>query len=91
MANMKSFLEGNGFLLQMKCENPTQILEGACVYIACNRLPAAAYNDDPDNYDWPALRVRTCFYKALKKDSHKDTGVFPLTAPMLAHIFKDLL
>ena len=84
---MKSFFEGNGFHYQPKNENPYTIFQGACVYIASNKLPKLAYIDDPMNFNWGAFKVRVTFYKALAKHIKEDTGDFPLTAPMLAHIF----
>jgi hypothetical protein len=73
----------------LKGENPVLYFEGACVYITSNKLPALAYDDNILNFDWPAVKVRVNFYKALHK--HKDTGSFPINAPILAHLFMDLL
>ena len=89
LSNMKIFMEGSGFMIQMKKENPYTALQDTCVYITSNELPAVATAEDGKNYNWPALRVRTNFFEA--KYSCRDNGVFPLNAPMLAHTFADLL
>ena len=83
---MKAFFEGRGFHYQGKNENPYTVFQGACVYIASNKLPLLAYKEDPNNFDWGAFKVRISFYKALGTDSREDTGEFPLTATILAHI-----
>ena len=48
-----------------------------------------AYDNNPLNFDFPAVKARTNFYKAMKKN--KDLGGFPIDAPVLAHLFQDLL
>ena len=87
LSNMKEFMEGNGFMVQKKRENPYTCWENRYIYICSNDLPAISKKKD--SFDWPALRVRSVFYKSAT--GAKDTGGFPITAPILAHLFQDLL
>ena len=58
------------------------------MYLTSNDLPKMAGREDTENYNWPAVRVRTNFYEA--RESKRGDREFPLDAAMLAHLLMDL-
>jgi hypothetical protein len=46
MTNMKSLMEGKGFLVRAMYTNPYTDFEGACVYLGTNILPPFLCDDE---------------------------------------------
>lgn len=87
-SNMKNFMQGKGYTANEKGIQPYVTFKGACVYITSNKLPAMSKNEDNENHNWNAIKVRCYMYQA--KEPFDDKGRFPLTAPMLAHLLLDM-
>lgn len=85
---MKSFMEGNGYIVEEKMVHPYIAFTGACSYFCSNELPPVAFTG---SNSWGAIRQRTNFYMAGKEMMHDDDGDFPMKAPMLAHIWHEML
>ena len=88
LANMKSFMEGDGYLCDEKGVQPYTVFTGACLYMCSNELPSVS---KLKNNDWDGICYRTNFYMASKEMIHKDTGKFPMSATVYAWILYDML